>query len=252
MDEVSNWCSTFSVVQNASSPIEIASSFHSLAFVGPRSASDLRIASLPPAISSVSAGIIRVMMKYSAIDISAANGAAAMNQSSHVTVCFRVFSMKPTATMFCAAAVLIPTFQIEAVWAVVIISRPAKRLRLSTPNARMIPMMIGTRHATRAVVLGTKNERTIPTRIAPITTRLVRAPTFDRMRSAIRLSRPVTVIAADRKSAAATSASAVFANPPSAIPSAAPVPRTVSGFAGFGARPSMNAISAAMMTALTA
>ena len=68
----------------------------------------------------------------------------------------------------------------------------------------------------------------------------------------MRLSSPVTVIAADRKSAAATRASAVFAKPPRAIPSAAPVPRIVSGLAGFGARPSMNAIRAAMITALTA
>ena len=252
VDEVSNWCSTFSVVQKPSSPIEIASSFHSATFVGPRSASALRIASLPPAISSVSAGSMRVMMKYSAIDISTANGAAATNHSSQVIDCFSVFSMNPIATMFWAAAVLMPTFQIEAVCAVVIISSPAKRLRLSTPNARMIPMMIGTRQATRAVVLGTKNERTIPTRIAPITTRLVRAPTLDRIRSAMRLSSPVTVIAADRKSAAATRARAVFANPPRAIPSAAPVPRIASGLAGFGARPSMNAMSAAMITALTA
>jgi hypothetical protein len=37
-------------------------------------------------------------------------------------------SMNPSATMFCAAAVLIPTFQMLAVCAVVIIINPANRL----------------------------------------------------------------------------------------------------------------------------
>ena len=51
--------------------------------------------------------------------------------------------MKPTATMFCAAAVLMPTFQTLAVCAAVITSKAAKRLRLSTLKARMKPIMIG-------------------------------------------------------------------------------------------------------------
>lgn len=165
---------------------------------------------------------------------------------------FSDFSMKPMATMFCAAAVLMPTFQMDAACAVVIISRPAKRERLSTPKARMMPMMIGTMQATRAVVEGTRKASTMPTRIAPITTRFVLAPTLESTKSAMRLSSPVTVMPADRKVAAATSASAVFAKPPSARPSAAPVPRTVSGFAAFGARPRRNAMSATMSTALTA
>jgi hypothetical protein len=116
----------------------------------------------------------------------------------------------------------------------------------------MMPIMIGTRQATRAVVLGTRNASTMPTSIAPITTRWVRAPTRASTNSAMRLSSPVIVIAADRNVAAATSAIAVLANPASAMPSAAPVPYTTSGLATLGAIPSRNAMSAAMMTALTA
>ena len=48
-------------------------------------------------------------------------------------VWLKVFSMKPTATMFCAAAVLMPTFQMLAVCTVVIISMLAKAPRLLTP-----------------------------------------------------------------------------------------------------------------------
>ena len=72
--------------------------------------------------------------------------------------------------MFCAAAVFTPTFQIEAACAVVIISMPAKVLFLLTPNAEMIPKVIGTRQATRAVVEGTRKAMTKPTMIAPMTT----------------------------------------------------------------------------------
>ena len=160
--------------------------------------------------------------------------------------------MKPMATMFCAAAVLTPTFQIEADWAVAIISRPAKRERWSTPKARMMPMMMGTRQATRAVVEGTRKDSTMPTRMAPISTRLVRAPTLERMKRAMRLSRPVMVMAAERKQAAATRASAVLAKPPSARVSAGPVPSTASGLAELGAMPSMKAMRAVMSTALMA
>ena len=78
--------------------------------------------------------------------------------------------MKPIATMFCAAAVLMPTFQMLAVCTVVIISMPANAPFLLTPNAAMMPSMIGTRQATRAVVEGTRNAITKPTRIAPTTT----------------------------------------------------------------------------------
>ncbi len=63
VEEVSNLCRTPSVDQNASRASEIASSFFSEAFIGPRSASDLRICSRPPGISFTSAGIIHVITK---------------------------------------------------------------------------------------------------------------------------------------------------------------------------------------------
>jgi len=180
------------------------------------------------------------------------NGAAAMNQSSHVMVPFNILSINPTAIMFWAAAVLMPTFQMLTVCAAVIISSPANRLFWPAPNARMIPRMMGATHAKRAVALGTKNASTKPTRMPPITTRRVLAPTLDRIHSAMRLSRPVTVIAAAMNSAAATSASAVLANPPNASVRAAVVPSNWAGLATSGAMPSSNAIKAAMMTALIA
>ena len=76
--------------------------------------------------------------------------------------------MKPIATMFCAAAVLMPTFQMLAVCIVVIMSMPANALFLLTPKAAMMPSMMGTRQATRAVVEGTRNAITKPTRMVPI------------------------------------------------------------------------------------
>ena len=181
-----------------------------------------------------------------------ANGAAAISQSSQVIVVLSIRSMNPTATMFCAAAVLIPTFQMLAVCVVVIMSMPAKALFLLTPKAAMMPSMIGTRHDTRAVVEGTRNASTIPTSIDPATTCRVSVPTRDRMTSAIRRSRPVAVMAAARKSAAATSASAVLAKPLNARPSPALVPISAFGLAGLGEMPSKNAISAAITTAETA
>ena len=63
VDEVSKLCNTPSVDQKASSVTDIASSFFSAIFIGPRSASDLRMASRPPGISLTSAGIIRVITK---------------------------------------------------------------------------------------------------------------------------------------------------------------------------------------------
>ena len=252
VDEVSKGCSTFSVAHKHSSDKVMNSSFFSSNFIGPISAIAFAIASFPPATSSVSGGIIFIMTKYNAIDIRIAQGAAAINQSSQVIVTLSVFSMKPIATMFCAAAVLMPTFQIDADCAVAIIRMPARRDFRSTPKARMMPIIIGTRQATRAVVLGTRNDSTMPTRIAPISTRLVRAPTRDNTNSAMRLSKPVMVIAAEMNSAAATSANAVLANPPSAMPRAALVPSTASGLAGLGAMPSRKAISATISTALTA
>lgn len=61
VDEVSKLCSTFSVDQNASRPS--TSSFHYLPVMGPRASSCWRMAALPPAISSSSEHIMRVMMK---------------------------------------------------------------------------------------------------------------------------------------------------------------------------------------------
>ena len=249
---VSNLCSTPSVAQNPSKVSESSNSFISAGFIGPSSASDLRIASRPPGTCVTSGGIMRVITKYNATHIRMANGAAAISHSSHVMVLPNAFSMKPIATMFCAAAVLMPTFQMLAVCTVVIISMPAKAPFLLTPKAAMMPSVIGTRQATRAVVDGTSNAITKPTRIVPITTFRVSVPTRDRMVSAMRLSRPVAVIAAARKSADATSTSAVLAKPLNARPSAALVPISTFGLATLGDSPSRNAISAAITTAETA
>ena len=85
-----------------------------------------------------------------------------------------------------------------------------------------------------------------------MTTWRVSVPTRDRMLSAMRLSRPVAVMAAARNRAAATSTSAVLAKPLKASVSAPLVPSSTFGLATFGARPSRNAISAAMTMAETA
>src|SRR5579885_845988 len=232
---VSNLCRMPSVAQKASSVSEIANSFFSEAFIGPSSRSDFRIASRPPDTSDTSGGIMRVITKKSAIDIKMPNGAAATSHSSQVIVVCSVFSIKPTATMFCAAAVLMPTFQMLAVCTVVIISMPAKAPFRLTPKAAMMPSVIGTRQDTRAVVDGTRKAMTKPTRIVPITTLVVLVPTRDRIISAILLSSPVAVMAAARNSAAATRTSAVLAKPLNASVSAALVPiKLPLGFAGLG------------------
>jgi hypothetical protein len=62
----------------------------------------------------------------------------------------------------------------------------------------------------------------------------------------------VVVIAAARKSAEATSANAVLANPPNAIVKAALVPISICGLAGLGDKPISNAIKAAITIADTA
>ena len=59
-------------------------------------------------------------------------------------------------------------------------------------------------------------------------------------------------MAAARNSAAATSTSAVLANPLKAMPSAPLVPSSTFGLATFGAKPSRNAIKAAITIAETA
>ena len=48
------------------------------------------------------------------------------------------FSMKPRATMFWAAAVLMPTFQMLSAWAMAIIITAEKRLFSGTPKAEMM------------------------------------------------------------------------------------------------------------------
>jgi hypothetical protein len=139
-----------------------------------------------------------------------------------------------------------------AVWVVVIISMAANALFLLTPKAAMTPSMIGTRQETRAVVEGTSRASTMPTSIEPTITCRVSVPMRDRITSAMRLSSPVAVMAAARNSAAATSASAVLANPLNASPRPALVPIRAFGLAGLGDSPSTNAIRAAMTTADTA
>ena len=165
----------------------------------------------------------------------AENGAAATNQSSQEMVVPNCFSMKEIATMFCAAAVLMPTFHRLSACAVAIISIPAKRLFSGTSKAMMMPMTIGTMQETRAVVLGTKKLSKKPTMITPISTRLVFAPTLDNTSRAMRLSRPVRVIAAARNSAPPTSAQAVLLKPPRAMPNALLVAILAAGFSAIGA-----------------
>ena len=126
------------------------------------------------------------------------------------------FSMKPMATMFCAAAVLMPMFHTLAVCAAVITNRAANLLRRSAPKADRKPSMIGMRQATRAVALGTMNDSRKPTRIAPIATWLARAGTYESTCSAMRLSNCVAVMAAAMKQAAATSTTALLLKPPRA------------------------------------
>ena len=139
-----------------------------------------------------------------------------------------------------------------AVCTVVIISIPANALFLSAPKAAIMPSVIGTKQATRAVVEGTRNAITKPTRIVPMTTLRVSVPTRERMLSAIRLSSPVAVMAAARNKADATSTSAVFAKPLKARLRPALVPSKAFGLDGLGERPNMKAIRAAMTIAETA
>ena len=80
---------------------------------------------------------------------------------------------------------------------------------------------------TRAVVLGTKKARTKPTKIMPATMRLVFDPTLDRMVRAMRLSRPVLVMAAARNMAAPTSTVPPALMPLNVIVTAFPNPMTL-------------------------
>ena len=181
----------------------------------------------------------------------AAYGAAATNHSNQVTVLPSCFSMKPIATIFCAAAVLIPIFQILAACTVAIMSNAANRLLRFSPKAAMMPSTIGARHPTRAVVLGTKNARTKPTKIIPARIRFVRAPTLDRMTSAIRLSSPVCIIAAARNNAAPTRTVPLLLIPANVILTASAVPSILAGSLRSGEKPRHTSISVAMTAALT-
>ena len=114
----------------------------------------------------------------------------------------------------------------------------------------IIPITIGTRQATRAVVLGTKKLRMKPQRMTPITTRFDFAPSLERITSAIRLSSPVLVMATARNMAAATKQNAVEAKPFSPIPSPAAVPNSLP-VSGLGEKPINSAINVIMTPALT-
>ena len=109
--DVSIGCSFFSVVQKISRKMEITSSFISSTLTLPISFSSLATVSLPPLISSISGGIRCIISLYRQMDISSENGAAATNQSSHEISTPSWLLIKFTATIFCAAAVLMPTFQ---------------------------------------------------------------------------------------------------------------------------------------------
>ena len=110
---------------------------------------------------------------------------------------------------------------------------------------------MGTTAPARAVALGTKKARMIDTKIAPNTIAPVFTPTFDKMYNANRLCKFVACIAAARKRAAATSATAEFENPASAIFNAPFVPTIFSGFAMSGENPISNAIKLIIIAALT-
>ena len=77
--------------------------------------------------------------------------------------------MNPTATRFCAAAVLIPTFQMDTACVAVMTSSAASFDYLARPNAATMPMRIGTTAPARAVAEGTKNAKIIEITIAPMT-----------------------------------------------------------------------------------
>jgi len=115
----------------------------------------------------------------------------------------------------------------------------------------MMPMTIGTRQETRAVVLGTMKLSRKPTTITPIRIRLVLAPILDRTKRAMRLSSPVNIMAAAINRAPPTRAKAPVLKPDSAISSPFVVPRTTLGLAMLGAVPSKKDMRAMTMEALT-
>ena len=179
-------------------------------------------------------------------------GIPATSQSIQVGPALSVRFMKPTARTFCAAEVMMPTFQTLVAWATIIMIEDANTDRRSTPKAAMMPAMMGTAHAVRAVAEGTRNESN--TVIAIALTRMLRGPVpmIARVRSAMRRSSPLAVIATEMNSAAPTSASAELANPAKPICSPLTVPSQTPGSFGLGEVPSRNAIMATMTTDDTA
>ena len=117
-----------------------------------------------------------------------------------------------------------PTFQMLVPCATTIMIPAAMLERLSTPNARITPIMIGTTHALRAVALGTTRLSKMVTAIAPSKIRRVLVPIFDRVTNAMRRSSPVWVIAAAINNAPATRARAALENPVRAMVIPADVP----------------------------
>ena len=107
-------CTLFSVTQQSSSNTEMARSFFSGMRMGPSSAMAFFTVASPPSTSLISAGSSLMQRKKSTTDITAAYGAATINQCSQVIPPPSSFSINPSATIFCAAAVLIPMFQILA------------------------------------------------------------------------------------------------------------------------------------------
>src|SRR5699024_8716142 len=100
------------------------------------------------------------MTKYRTTDMIIAHDAAYKNHSPQVTSNPNSPSINPKATMFCAGAVLIPTFQIEIDCTAVIINNAESLLSFFNPNAATIPNKTGTNVPARAVALGTNNART--------------------------------------------------------------------------------------------
>ena len=122
--------------------------------------------------------------------------------------------------------------------------------RLSTPNAMITPIMMGTTQALRAVALGTTKLSKIVTAMAPSNMRRVLVPMRDSVTNAIRRSSPVWVMAAAINKAPATNANAALENPVKAIVIPAEVPYNCAGSCKVGAMPIKNAISDVIMIAL--
>src|SRR5699024_6499470 len=112
-------------------------------------------------------------------DIITAHGAAYKNHDPQEISIPNSDSINPNQTIFLAAAVLIPIFQMEIDCTAVIISNADSLLSFAKPNAAVIPIKIGTNVPARAVALGTNNASTKLTKIVPITRRPGCVPTFD-------------------------------------------------------------------------